>query len=109
MDCNIYKTNLNVLRVLWRNGDATAREIADVLGEEIGWHKNTTYTIIKKCIDVGLIKRTEPKFMCHPVLSEKEVQGILVCRLVNDAFYSSPDKFIDFLENEPELWRPDGK
>ena len=43
-------------------------EIADLLREETGWNVNTTYTVIKKCVAKGAIQRTEPNFLCHPLL-----------------------------------------
>jgi len=32
-----------------------ARELAIILHNEVGWGKTTTYTVIKKCIDKGLV------------------------------------------------------
>ena len=36
------------MEVLWKEGDLTAKQLADILSEKIGWNKNTTYTVIKK-------------------------------------------------------------
>ena len=48
MDNKLFDSELKVMDVLWREGDSTAKHIAVILGEEIGWNKNTTYTLIKR-------------------------------------------------------------
>ncbi len=59
MDNKLFDSELKVMGVLWREGDTTAKHISDVLGQETGWNINTTYTIIKRCIKKGAIKRIE--------------------------------------------------
>ena len=41
MTVKLFDSELKVMDVLWRNGDRTAKEIAGILGEEIGWNTNT--------------------------------------------------------------------
>ena len=36
MTVKLFDSELKVMDVLWRDGDRTAREIAGILGEEIG-------------------------------------------------------------------------
>ena len=43
----LFDSELKVMGVLWREGDTTAKHIADVLIEQVGWNRNTTYTLIK--------------------------------------------------------------
>ena len=49
----LFDSELKIMDVLWRKGKTPAKEIADELGQSIGWNKNTTYTVIKKCVDKG--------------------------------------------------------
>lgn len=56
--------------VLWKDGDVPAKYVADTLNREVGWNKNTTYTLIKRCINKGAIERTEPGFMCHALIAK---------------------------------------
>lgn len=60
------------MEVIWREGDISAKEIALILGEEIGWNKNTTYTVIKKCIRKGWIERLEPGFVCRAKITKEQ-------------------------------------
>lgn len=74
MAIKIFDSELKVMKVLWREGDCTAKHISDVLKEEIGWNINTTYTVIKKCVAKNTIKRTEPHFMCSALISKADAQ-----------------------------------
>ena len=69
----LFDSELKVMEVLWEQGTKSARDIVDVLSERIGWNKNTTYTVIKKCIEKGAICREEPGFICRPLVTKDEV------------------------------------
>ena len=68
-----------------------AKEISSILGEEIGWNVNTTYTVIKKCIAKGAVLRTEPNFLCHALVSKAEIQEAETEELIGRLFDGSPD------------------
>ena len=91
MTTKLFDSELKVMEVLWQQGDRSAREIARILGGETGWNVNTTYTIIKKCIAKGAIRRTEPGFQCHALLSKAEVQAAEAEELLGKLFDGSPD------------------
>ena len=69
MAIKLFDSELKVMDVLWKEGDKTAKQISDILKEEIGWNMNTTYTVIKKCIAKGAIERSEPNFICWTIKS----------------------------------------
>ncbi len=73
-----------------RKGNLTAKKISDILKDEIGWNMNTTYTVIKKCIAKGAIERSEPKFMCHALVSKETVQCAETEELIDKLFDGSP-------------------
>ena len=61
------------------------------LGEEIGWNKNTTYTVIKKCVAKGAIERIEPGFVCRPLIGKKTAQDEEVDDMIDRVFDGSVD------------------
>ena len=87
----LFDSELKVMDVLWRLGDRTAKEISSILGEETGWNVNTTYTVIKKCVAKGAIRRSEPGFQCHALISKTEVQAAETEALIGKLFDGSPD------------------
>ena len=56
MNIKLFDSEIKVMEVLWKEGDLTAKQLADILSEKIGWNKNTTYTVIKKCISKGVME-----------------------------------------------------
>lgn len=91
-DTKLFDSELKVMDVLWKEGDATAKHISDVLKEQVGWNVNTTYTLIKRCINKGAIERREPRFMCHPLIPKEQVQEQETDELIDKVFDGSADK-----------------
>lgn len=90
MECKLFDSERKVMEVLWQRGDLTAKEISDILKEEIGWNMNTTYTVIKKCVAKGAIRRTDPHFQCHALISREEMRQYEASSLVDKVFDGSP-------------------
>ena len=103
MQVRLFDSELKVMSVLWREGDATAKHISDVLKEETGWNMNTTYTLIKRCIKKGAIERSEPHFMCHALISQEEVQEAETEELINKIYDGSVDKLFAALLGRKKL------
>lgn len=103
MAIKLFDSELKVMDILWRKGDQTAKQIADLLREETGWNVNTTYTVIKKCVAKGAIQRTEPNFLCHPLLPKTEVQKAETDELIGKLFDGSADKLFSTLLGRKKL------
>jgi Predicted transcriptional regulator len=96
-------SELKIMDLLWDSGDMTAKDLASKLGVQIGWNKNTTYTLIKRCIDKKAIERIEPNFLCHALISKQQVQEVRIDELVEKIFDGSRDKLFACLLNEKDL------
>lgn len=101
MNWKLFDSELKVMEVLWEQGNKSAREIVDILSERIGWNKNTTYTVIKKCIEKGAIQREEPGFICHALITRDEVAQSETEQLIDKMFGGSSELFFSsFLKNK---------
>lgn len=103
MEIKLFDSELKVMDVLWREGDCTAKYISDVLKEDTGWNMNTTYTLIKRCINKGAISRSEPNFMCHALIAKEAVQEQETNELVNKVFDGSVNKLFAALVGRKNL------
>ena len=103
MEINLFDSELKVMDVLWREGPTTAKHISDVLKEEVGWNMNTTYTLIKRCIKKGAIKRTEPHFLCHALIAKEAVQETETNLLIDRVYDGSADKLFTALLGRKKL------
>jgi predicted transcriptional regulator len=103
MDIKLFDSELKVMEVLWKDGDMTAGQLAKLLKEEIGWNRNTTYTVIKKCIEKGAIEREEPNFMCKAAISRIKVQKYETKELIEKMYDGSKMNFFAAFLNEKSL------
>lgn len=99
----LFDSELKVMNVLWRDGDVPAKHIADILNRELGWNKNTTYTLIKRCMKKGAIERTEPNFMCHALIPKERVQEAETDELIDKVYDGSADKLFAALLGRKKL------
>lgn len=99
----LFDSELKVMEVLWREGELSAGEISRILKEETGWNRNTTYTVIKKCVEKGAIIRTEPKFICRAAVSREEVQAYETEELIDRMFDGSKKQFFAAFLSENRL------
>ncbi len=99
MDGKLFDSELKVMEVLWEQGPTLAKGI--VLAGRIGWDKNTTYTVIKKCMEKGAIQRSEPGFLCTPLVTREEVAKSETEQLIDKMFGGSSELFFSsFLKNQ---------
>lgn len=99
----LFDSELKVMDILWKEGNVPAKHVADVLTKELGWNKNTTYTLIKRCIKKGAIERSEPNFMCHALIPKEEVQEAETNELINKIYDGSADKLFAALLSRKKL------
>lgn len=103
MGIKLFDSELKVMDVIWREGDLPAKRITEILGAAIGWNKNTTYTVIKKCVDKGAIERREPNFVCRALISREQAQETELDELIGKLFDGSTDMLFAALLNQKKL------
>lgn len=94
MSVKLFDSELKVMELLWKEGELSAKKIAELLKEQINWSKTTTYTVIKKCIQKNAILRVEPGFLCQPLITIDEVRKDKTSELVKKMYNGSPDLLI---------------
>lgn len=99
----IFESEWNVLDIIWTHEHIKASEIAVILGEQIGWNRNTTYTIIKRCLEKGLIERSDPGFYCTALVSKEEVLEKEADELIATRYDGSLSNFVAAFLKTKEL------
>lgn len=94
MQIKLFDSELKIMDVLWKNGDTTAKRIAEILNEQVGWNKTTTYTLIKRCIDKGAIERIDPNFICHPLVTVEQARELETTELINKMYDGAADQLV---------------
>ena len=99
----LYDSELKVMEPLWEDGPQTAGALAKRLADAWSWNRNTTYTVIKKLIDKGAVARSDPGFVCAPLVTREEVQRAETDSLITRLFGGSKAQFLSAFFSEGEL------
>ena len=103
MDTKLYDSEIKVMEIIWERGPVSAKEISLLAAEKTGWNKNTTYTIIKKLVEKGVVGRTEPGFICSALLKKEDAQRAEAESLVKKLFGGSKKAFFSALLEDDTL------
>ena len=102
MQEKLFDSEAKVMDILWEKAPISAKEVSRIAAETIGWNKNTTYTVLKKLVAKGFIRREDPGFICTPLVSRDRVQKQEVATLIQKVFGGSRKAlFSALLEDEP--------
>ena len=93
-ETKVFDSELKVLEILWSAGELPAKEVAARAAAEAGWSKTTTYTVLKKCVEKGLIARGEPGFLCRPLVTREAVQRRETRELIDRMYGGSADRLV---------------
>lgn len=91
------ETEYRVMNLIWAEEGITAKSLAEALRQSIGWSKTTTYTIISRCIQKGYIRRSEPKFQCHSLISRAQVGDQETDALIERYYAAKPEQLVETL------------
>ena len=94
MDNKLFDSELRILEILWEGGELSAKDVAAQASEQVGWSKTTTYTVLKKCVEKGLVERTEPGFRCRALVSRQEAQRQETRGLIDRMYGGSADRLV---------------
>ena len=99
----LFDSELKVMEPLWEDGPQTAGALAKRLAASCGWNRNTTYTVIKKLIDKEAVARSDPGFLCSPLVTREEVQRLETDSLISRLFGGSKAQFLSAFLSERGL------
>ncbi|MBO4477926.1 MAG: BlaI/MecI/CopY family transcriptional regulator [Lachnospiraceae bacterium] len=103
----LFDSEMKIMEMIWDHEPVTAKELSLIAQDEIGWNKNTTYTVIKKAIEKGYVKREEPDFVCTSLISRAEVSKSETRGLIDRLFGGSKKALFSALLEDEELTAED--
>ncbi len=99
----IFDSEMKIMELIWKNEPVSAKELSLLAQNDIGWNKNTTYTVIKKVIEKGYVKREDPDFICSSLISREEVSKNETKSLIDRLFGGSKKALFSALLEDEEL------
>ncbi|NUO64820.1 MAG: BlaI/MecI/CopY family transcriptional regulator [Gemmatimonadaceae bacterium] len=107
MDGTLGERELDVMSVLWRESHGTVTEVREHLDVPLAY--NTVLTILRNLEAKGFVGHTAEGrlFRYHPLISEQDVRGSALARLVEKLFRGSPLHVIAHMVEGNALSRAD--
>ena len=99
----LFDSEIKVMEIIWENEPVSAKQISLIAAEQIGWNKNTTYTVINKLEGKGYIRREDPRFICSSLISREEVCKNEAKSLVDKLFGGSKKALFSALLEDEKL------
>ena len=88
----IFESEYRFCLILWDNEPISSRELSDLCKEKLGWSKTTTYTVIKRLSDRGVIKNENT--VVTSLVSKDEAQISEIDEMMDKKFEGSIPAFI---------------
>ena len=99
----LFDSEMKIMELIWKNEPISAKELSLIAEKDIGWNKNTTYTVIKKVIEKGYVKREDPDMICSSLISRDEVSKNETKSLIDRLFGGSKKALFSALLEDEEL------
>jgi len=87
--------------ILWEHEPVKSGELVRLCREKLGWKETTTYTVIKRLSERGIVKNE--KTVVTALVTKDAVQAAEVDDLVNNTFEGSVPAFIAAFTKRREL------
>lgn len=88
----IFESEYRFCLILWENEPISSRALSELCKEKLGWSKTTTYTVIKRLSDRGIVKNENT--VVTSLVSKDEAQRAEIDELVKKKFEGSLPAFI---------------
>ncbi len=88
----IFESEYRFCLILWDNEPIKSSELVNICKEQLGWKPTTTYTVIKRLSDRGVLKNKNT--VVSSLISKEEVQSFALNEMVEKTFEGSLPAFI---------------
>ena len=97
----IFESEYRFCLILWEQEPISSSALAALCKERLGWSRTTTYTIIKRLSDRGVLKNENT--IVTSLVSKNEVQAAEIDEMVEKTFEGSLPAFIAAFTNHRRL------
>ncbi|HIZ07390.1 MAG TPA: BlaI/MecI/CopY family transcriptional regulator [Candidatus Eubacterium avistercoris] len=88
----IHESEYRFCLILWEHEPVTTVELVRLCQEQLGWKRTTTYTVIKRLGERGVLKNEQG--VVTALVSKEEVQAWEIDELVDKKFEGSLPAFV---------------
>ncbi|MBQ7816477.1 MAG: BlaI/MecI/CopY family transcriptional regulator [Oscillospiraceae bacterium] len=93
----IFDAEMHLMNKIWDEGTIKAIDLANWATDNLGWKKNSTYSMLKKLIEKQAVRRDEPGFVLTPLVSREEIAFEETNLLIEKMFNGNVKMFLTSL------------
>jgi len=101
----IFESEYRFCLLLWEHEPVNSTKLVAVCKEELGWSKATTYTVIRRLAERGVLKNENA--MVTSLVSKEEAQESRLTEMVEETFEGSIPAFIAAFSRSKKLSKAD--
>ena len=88
----IFESEYRFCLIMWEHEPVTTSELVKLCQEQLGWKRTTTYTVIKRLGERGILKNEDG--LVSSLVSKEDAQAREINELVEEKFQGSLPAFI---------------
>ena len=88
----VYESEYRFCLILWDNEPVRSKELVKLCQEQLGWKPTTTYTVIKRLSERGVL--VNENTVVRSLVSKDQVQAAQIDELVEKTFEGSLPAFV---------------
>ena len=101
----VFESEYRFCLILWAHEPVKSTELVRLCKEQLGWSKATTYTVIKRLSERGVVKSEDA--VVRSLVSKDEVQRAQIDELVEKTFEGSLPAFVAAFTQKRDLSKED--
>ena len=99
----IFESEYRFCLLLWEHEPVNSTRLVAICKEELGWSKATTYTVIRRLAERGIVKNENA--VVTALISKEEAQASRLNEMVEETFEGSMPAFIAAFSRSKKLSR----
>ena len=99
----IFESEYRFCLIMWENEPVNSTELVKLCKQQLGWSKATTYTVIRRLAERGVLKNENA--MVTSLVSKEEAQASRLNEMVEETFEGSMPAFIAAFSRSKKLSR----
>lgn len=97
----VYESEYRFCRILWDNEPVRSTELVKLCREKLGWSKATTYTVIRRLSERGVLKNENA--VVTSLISREELEIAEIDKLMDKRFNGSLPAFVAAFTRQQNL------
>ena len=98
----VFESEYKFCLILWENEPIKSPDLAKLCFEQLGWKASTTYTVIKRLSERGVLKNE--KTVVTSLVSKEEIQAFEIDELVEKIEEAYPDIEVQTLNGGQDVY-----